>query len=396
MRLSLHARTLASAVTVLTLLTACTAGSPPPVSGAVDASGGPGDSGSAIDTAPVAWAMATPAVLGRRLARFLWAQEEDASTVRSLEEGPPTPDGVARVAESMLLDARARRGVVGFYKWWLLLDVLPTLDKEDPDGVLDPAMRRSMMEEAPALGTFLTLDTEGTLTDLLTADFTFVDERLARHYGMEGVAGTDFRKVAYPGGQPRVGLVSGAGVLSVFASLSTPSWPVKRGWLVTDQLLCTPVIRSFLPPSTPDPNRSLREQMIEVTSAGSCMACHRILNSPGFALIGFDSFGRWRPEPGHGPGETAGWIPEEIMPDAPKFEGIAQLAALLASRSETRRCFVRQWLQFAVDRATVVRSEVPQPLAASIAEASAAFERSGLSLRSLIIAITRTEAFTRP
>lgn len=342
------------------------------------------------------WTLAGTRTLADRLAGLLWDAEADQSVAAALEAGPLTPAGVGQVAARMLGDARARAGMRGFYKWWLLLDTLPKLEKEDPDDVLEASLRASMVEEAPALGVHLTLDTNGTFPAMLRAPFTFVDERLARHYGIADVTGSLFRKVAYPADQRRVGLLAGAGVLSLFASLSTPSWPAKRGWLITDQMLCTPVIRSFLPPPPLDPRRSIRAQMIETTKPTSCMGCHSILNSPGFAFIGFDSFGRWRPEPGHGPGETAGWIPKEIMSDEPRFEGLADLTELLARRPEAARCFVRQWLQYAVDRKAFVSGPIPNEWASSVELAFEAFDRSGLVLRELVLAITRTEAFTRP
>jgi hypothetical protein len=188
-------------------------------------------------------------------------------------------------------------------------------------------------------------------------------------------------------------LLSGAGLLTVFSSLASPSWPAKRGWVITDQLLCTIPIRSFLPMSPPDPSRSIREQMIVATAADTCMACHKILNSPGFALIGFDSFGRWRPEAGHGPGETAGWIPRQIMADEPHFEGPEQLARLLASREEGPRCLTRHWLQFAVDRETPAQGPAPDPMRRSLDEAYQAFAGARFQLRALVLAIVRTKAF---
>jgi Protein of unknown function (DUF1592)/Protein of unknown function (DUF1588)/Protein of unknown function (DUF1585) len=342
------------------------------------------------------WTLAAPGELAGRLSRLLWHGDPDDSVLQALAAKPRTPEGVSQVAAGMLSDRRGRDGIRAFFKWWLLLDTLPALEKDDLGGVLDGRLRASMVEEAPALGVYLTLETTGTFPELLRAPFTFMDERLARHYGITGVSGDELRKVPYPPEQPRVGVMSGAGVLSLFASLADPSWPAKRGWLVTDQLLCTPVIRSFLPPPSIDRQRSIRSQMIEMTKNVACTGCHKVLDSPGFAFIGFDSFGRWRPEAGHGPGETAGWIPSEIMPDSPKFDGAAELAELLAVRKETARCFVRQWLQYALDPRGVVRGPISEDLAASVASALGAFEHSGLVLRELVLAITRTEAFTRP
>jgi hypothetical protein len=339
---------------------------------------------------------AAPETLAARLARFLWdADAADASVVDSLKSTPLSSGLIHDVAVRMLDDPRARGGVAAFYRWWLQVDRLPPLEKVDPDNVLDPDLRASMTREAPALGVGLTLDAPGTFQDLLTADFTYVDERLARHYGMSDVTGPDVRRVAYPAEQHRVGVLGGAGVLALFASLGNPSWPAKRGRLVIGPMLCAPVPSASVLEPPPHPARSLRQQMIDMTASSGCMMCHKYLNSPGFAFTEFDSFGRWRPGAGFSPEDTAGWIPEDLMPDAPRFENLSELAHLLVARDESRRCFVRQWLQFAVDRSHEVSAAIPEPEHTSVDQAFAEATSSGFGLRSLVTAIARTDAFVR-
>jgi hypothetical protein len=341
-----------------------------------------------------AFPLAPAKVIAERLARFLWDEEPDDRLHERLERQTLDRGVLATIADEMLNDPRAVRGVQAFFRWWLLLATLENLEKVDPARVLDSSLRQAMMNEAPAVGAHVTLETKGTYTELLTAPFTFMNERLAKHYGASGVVGETFRKVPYPPGQNRVGLLTGAGVLTMFASLSSPSWPAKRGWLITDQILCVIPIRTLLPPPDLDARRSIREQMITVTASPSCTGCHDLLNSPGFAFIGFDSFGRWRPEAGHGPGETEGWIPRTILADEPRFDGPAELAGLLASRIETSLCFTRFWLQYALSPSTGsagLRSPaVEQSLGASYSH----FAKSGFQLRQLPIAIVRTRAFS--
>jgi hypothetical protein len=193
-----------------------------------------------------------------------------------------------------------------------------------------------------------------------------------------------------------VGVLAGAGVLTVFSGPSTPSWPSKRGWLISEWLLCRKLPPRPMAAPPPDGRRSIREQMINVTASGTCMGCHRYVDSPGFAFIGFDSFGRWRPEPGYGAGENRGWITREILPDEPHFADLPGLARLLADRAEARRCFAQQWLQFAVDRSEQVRTPDAGPLAASLETLYQGFQRSGFRLRALMLAIVETEAFLNP
>ncbi len=279
-----------------------------PTAGVSSSAGGPMGGQALGGQGPIeeeSTTFAAPEALALRLARLIWNGEPDPGLASRLAS-PLTRDAVSRLADDMLSDPRARDGLAAFYRWWLQYDL------RMPTDALDVSLQR----EAPALGTYLTLEADATFADLLSVPFTFVDETLAQHYGMSGVVGAEPRQSPYPIGEPRLGLFTGAGVLAHFSSLVNPSWPAKRGWLVTDPLLCTPVIRSLLPTITPDPARSLREQMIEVTQNPTCTACHKVLNSPGFAFIGFDWKGLWRPLPGAAPNETQGWIPAGIMAEA--------------------------------------------------------------------------------
>jgi hypothetical protein len=317
---------------------------------------------------------------------MIWNAEADPDVIALFSAGV-SRRSAGEAASRMLADQRARAGIAAFYRWWLFF----TADK--PAEEFGPLVS-SLRSEAPALGTYLTLDAEGTFSELLTAPYTFMNEDLAQRYGVTDVVGPELRRVPYPSDQPRLGLLTGVGVLSYFSSLVNPSWPAKRGWLITDPMLCAPLIRSFLPSMEPEVTRSIRQQMIDATP-GSCMGCHKILNSPGFAFIGFDSMGRWHPEPGAAANETEGWIPEDIMPDAPRFNGPADLAHLLVAREETRRCFVRQWMQFALNRDVMITADPAPDDVASVEAAVRSFSDSGLRLSAAIVAVAQTDAFLR-
>jgi hypothetical protein len=330
---------------------------------------------------------ASAEIVADRLAGMIWNTKADPGVIAMLSAGV-SRRSVGDAASQMLADARAREGLAAFYRWWLFFSTAKPGDDADP---LTSALR----SEAPSLGTYLTLDADATFSDLLTAPFTFMNEELAPRYGVTGVAGPEMRRVPYPAGEPRIGLLTGAGLLSFYSSLVNPSWPAKRGWMITDPLLCAPLIRSFLPSFEPDVTKSIRQQMIDVTAGSSCMECHKVLNSAGFAFIGFDSMGRWHPEPGAAATETEGWIPDVIMPDAPRFNGPAELARLLVAREETRRCFVRQWMQFALNRDVQITSKTGPDDLDSVEAALRAFEESGLRLRAAIVAVAQTDAFLR-
>ncbi len=370
--------------------------SPPP--GGAGAGGAPSPSGQAgtgglaagdgaVEVAEPDIVFASPDTIAERLARMIW-DGRDAEDVRALLGIDISRQSVGEVAEAMLADERAREGVAAFYRWWLYFGTEVPADQSDPLSVARHA-------EAPAVGTYLTLDADGTFADLLTASFTFMNETLAEVYGVDGVVGSELRLVPYPPSEPRIGLLTGAGVLSFYSSVDDPPWPVKRGWLVTDPLLCKPTVRMSPAEPPPDPAVSIRQQMIDVTSGSACISCHQMLNSPGFAFIGFDTSGRWRPEPGAAQNETQGWIPEEIMPGAPQFDGPSELAHLLLEREETRRCFVRQWMQFSLDPDEPVSHETAPEDVASVEVALRAFVESDLRLSSAIVAVARTNTFLR-
>jgi hypothetical protein len=341
-------------------------------------------------TAP--FPLAAPDELARRLARFLWSTTPDTALVEELR-ARPTPEAVSALAGRMLRDPRARAGVGAFFRWWLLLDDLPTLPKQD--GVLTPALRESMRREAEALGTFVLLDGDGRLSTLYTAPFTFADERLARHYGVPGVTGPAFVKI--PTDTPdRAGILGGAGVLTRFASFWQPTWPPKRSWLVNGAALCLPLSGSPPVGEEIDPARPIRAQLVELTAPGSCMVCHRMLNDPGMAFLKFDTYGRHQPTDPGGPLDTRGTMPEELMADRPAFDGQPALMRLLAGRDEPRRCMAQAWLQFAVARDLPPPRTPPAAVMSSLEEIADAFAASGGDLRMLPAAVARSQAFLGP
>ncbi|HEY0712852.1 MAG TPA: DUF1588 domain-containing protein [Polyangia bacterium] len=329
-------------------------------------------------------------VLAKRLVRLLWDQTDvPASLVADLAGQSLDGDRIAAIAESMLSDPRGEAGVRAFFRHWL----------DTNTGLRDfaswPKEARAEVEESAALGAHITRAVDGTYADLLSAPFTFVNEALAPRYGLSDVRGEEWRKIPYPAGQNRFGLLTGAGILSRFATVDIEfSWPAKRSWMILDQILCFGVPKTFLETPPPDANKSIRQQMIEVTAPSNCMACHQFLNSPGFAFIGFDREGRWRPAPGHGPDETKGWLPALLFADEPQFDGPEQLARLLIERPRAAQCLANSWLQYAVDpKELPLLENIRTPsVAESLPATYGAFVRSGFRLKALLIAVARSKA----
>src|SRR5581483_2479003 len=138
-----------------------------------------------------------------------------------------------------------------------------------------------------------------SVLDLIRADYTFLNERLAKHYGIPGVYGSRFRRVSFPPGDPRGGLLGQASILTV-TSYATRTSPVLRGKWILANLLGTapppppakvPALKESVDPAKP---MTMRERVAEHRRNPACATCHQLLDPPGFALENFDAVGRWR------------------------------------------------------------------------------------------------------
>ena len=184
--------------------------------------------------------------------------------------------------------------------------------------------------------------------DLLTGDETFVNERLARHYGIPGVTGGAFRRVSLAG-TGRAGVLTHASVLTV-TSGPTRTSPVKRGKWVLDNLLGTPP-----PPPPPGadsltddagPAATTRERFARHRSRPECAGCHARLDPLGFGLENFDAVGRWRDSDGGVAVDAGG-----VLPDGRSFTGPAELRAVLAARPDDFvRCLTKKLFAYALGR----------------------------------------------
>jgi hypothetical protein len=170
-----------------------------------------------------------------------------------------------------------------------------------------------------------------SVLDLLSADYTFVNERLARHYGIPGIYGSHFRRVQFTDGT-RGGLLGHGSILTV-TSYSNRTSPVIRGKWVLDNILSTP-------PSPPPPNvpalqerdttgkaLSMRAQMERHRANPACASCHRLMDPLGFALENFDGIGRWRTTDANAPIDPSG-----VLPDGTPFRGLGELRQVLMQK----------------------------------------------------------------
>jgi hypothetical protein len=239
--------------------------------------------------------------LASRLAFFLWSSAPDEELLQLAEQGKLSEPGVyAQQVRRMLEDSRGVESLVeDFAAQWLNLR---RLDEVNINTVLFPEYDVSLIEAFARESEMFVAETirqDSSIMELLGADYTFVNERLARHYGIEDVYGSRFRKAAIPDTTKRGGLL-GQGALLTVTSYPGRTSPVLRGKWLLDNMLGTP-------PPPPPPNvpilaeassgsapSSIRERLAQHRSDPVCASCHVVIDPIGFALENFDVIGAWR------------------------------------------------------------------------------------------------------
>jgi len=291
--------------------------------------------------------------LASRLSFFLWSAPPDRALIDAATRGQLSRSGgMEREVKRMLADPRANALATRFAAQWLRL---PDLDIVQPDvrqyPDFDEQLRRAMRTETETFFDDL-VRRDRSVLDLYRADYTFVNDRLAEHYGMKNVAGSHFRRVAYPDSTRR-GLLSHASVLTL-TSHATRTSAVERGKWVMEVLLNSPPPPP--PPGVPDLEATpanegtrpltVRERMEQHRKNPACTSCHKMMDPIGLAMEHFDVTGRLRVRDNGMPIDSRG----ELW-DGSKAENLMQLQSALLKRDETLlRTFTRNLMAYAVGR----------------------------------------------
>ena len=273
--------------------------------------------------------------LASRLSFFLWSSIPDDELLDIATRGALSESAVLeQQVRRMLADPRSSALVENFAAQWLYLRNLPEVAPDDwlfPD--FDDNLRRSMRRETELFFESI-LREDRSVVDFVDADYTFVDERLARHYGIPHVRGSRFRRIAVRAESGRGGLLGQASILTV-TSYATRTSPVLRGKWVLENILGTP------PPPPPanvpplgdtkgEQALSMRERMVQHRANPVCSSCHALMDPIGLSLENFDGIGRWRTR-------TDAFTPIDVsgtLPDGSEYDGAAGLRATLLSRPE--------------------------------------------------------------
>jgi hypothetical protein len=288
----------------------------------------------------------------------------------------------------MLGDPKAKALVSNFAGQWLGLRELAKVETSAKN--FDDNLRQSFRRETEL--TFETIVREDrSILNLLDADYTFVDERLAQHYGIPNIHGSYFRRVTLDAGSPRRGILGQGGFLTI-SSVGTRTSPVTRGRWILENILGTP---APVPPPGIDTDLEKDAEQVKVTSLRQrlelhrkvepCASCHKIMDPIGFALENFDMVGTWREFDGKTPIDASGQLV-----DGTKLQGPADIRKALLSRSEMFVTTATQKLLTYATGRTVQYYDMPS-VRAIVRRAAA----NDYRFSSLVLGVAQSDAFQK-
>jgi mono/diheme cytochrome c family protein len=328
--------------------------------------------------------------LASRLSFFLWSSIPDDELLAAAEKGQlREADAVRAQVQRMLADPRADAFVTNFAGQWLFLRNLQAVVPVQnlfPD--FDDTLRQAFRRETELFFGSIVRENRSVL-DLLRADYTFLNERLARHYGIPNVKGSHFRRVALGSQSARSGILGQGSVLTV-TSYPDRTSPVVRGKWILENLLGTP-------PPPPIPNvgelrptkgdgvvLSMRERMEQHRRNPVCASCHAMMDPLGLSLENFDAVGKWRTL-----GESSTSIDASgVFPDGSKFEGAAGLKEMLLRSERFVPTITEKLLTYALGRGL---EHYDAPAVRGIVRSAA---RDDYRFSSLITGIAQSAPFT--
>ncbi|HET9220542.1 MAG TPA: DUF1592 domain-containing protein [Terriglobia bacterium] len=328
--------------------------------------------------------------LASRLSFFLWSSIPDDELLDVAIAGRlRNPATLEQQVKRMLADPRSESMVTNFAAQWLYIR---DIDSKIPDQLLfpdfDETLRLAFRRETELFIDSILRDNR-SVVDLLTANYTFLNERLAKHYGIPNIQGSHFRRVTFPPDSPRGGLLGQGSILAV-TSYATRTSPVLRGKWVLENLLAAPP-----PPPPPDvpalktegeePGKALtmREAMVQHRANPACAGCHARMDPIGFSMENFDALGKWRDRDAGSTIDASGTLPEGT-----RFDGVPGLRKLLVEHStEYVATVTEKLLMYAVGR-NLQYYDVP-----AVREIVRGAARDNHTLSALVVGIVNSAPF---
>ena len=327
--------------------------------------------------------------LATSLSYFIWSSMPDAELFALAAKGQLKQEAVLRQqVKRMLADKRARALVQNFTAQWLQLRSLSRLQ---PDADLFPGVDEQLKNDMATETKLLVYDLirrDAPIDELLKANYTYLNERLGKHYGVPGISGANFQKVASQRTR-REGILTHASILTLTSNPNRTS-PVKRGKWIMENLLGEE-------PPPPDPDAMQLEDQAELTGTmrqrmeqhradPACAVCHKVMDELGFALENYDAVGRWRTR------DEAGVIDAHgELPDGTKFSGSQELQTMISTEMEQQfvRCVAEKMLVYALGRGLEYYDEC------SLDKIVAHLESHDGRISELVIAICQSDPFRK-
>jgi mono/diheme cytochrome c family protein len=332
----------------------------------------------------------TDAELATRLAVFLWCSvPDDELLALAAEERLHEPEVLAAQVARMRADPRARRFAHHFVHQWLNLELLEFLQVDRKlYRNFDAKLKAAMLAEPVAFFDEL-LRADRSVLDVVHADFAVVNERLAAHYGFEGVEGDDFRVVPVPANAPRGGLLTQAGILAMNSN-GEDSHPIKRAVWLMERILNDPPPPP--PPAVPeidlaDPEiakMTLKQRLEDHRNHAACMSCHSKIDPWGFAFENFDAVGAWRSEVRGQPVDASG-----TLFNGQTLDGVDGLKRFLLGDRQDQfvRGMVEKLATFALGRPLVFEDR------AALDRITAEVRRNGDGLATIVTTLVQSDLF---
>ena len=326
--------------------------------------------------------------LATRLSYFLWSSTPDDELLAAAGSGKlRDPAQLEAQVRRLLGDARSMAMVENFAGQWL---ELRNLEDYKPDPAFYPTFDddlRAAMKKETELFFETIMKEDRSVLELLTGEYTFLNEKLAKHYGITGISGDQFRRVNLAGTK-RAGFLTQASILTVTA-MPTRTSPVKRGKFVLENVLGTP------PPPPPPDVPTLSDKPKDVSAATlkvrleehrkdpNCAVCHIRMDGIGFTLENFDAIGRWRDRDGTFPIDSSGKMPEGTVLAGP--DGLRRM--LVQRQSDFTNCMIRKMLTYALGRGLEHNDQC------SVKAIEQDMRTKGYKFSSLVLAIVKSAPF---
>jgi hypothetical protein len=336
--------------------------------------------------------LASPWLLASRLSFLFWGSVPDDALLERAANGElGTAGDVEREARRMLLDARARRGVLHFFIQWLDLSSFDEVEKDSRLFKLwDESLRSDLGRETERFLEAVLWEDDARLETLLTAPYSFADAVLADFYDMTGAVGnsTDLVRLDFPSDVARRGILTQGSILSRQAKANQTD-PIHRGKFVRQAFFCAtpppPPANLVVSPPRLDPRKTTRERFAEHRADSGCASCHELLDPVGFIFEHYDAIGHYRATEADLPVDSSGYLAGTDVEGA--IDGVPELAAKLARSDQVQSCVVKQWFRYVFSRGETEADSC------TLGKLEQSFKDSKGNLGELLVALTQTDPF---